>query len=113
MNDMTSAPPTTEELMHISLKVPSRVYWRLVNTAEAESQEVSELFYLACRAILVDFSTVEAIALKKLITQYTEQGYSDPAIGEMLGLQVRKVRKIRTLFGIKSAKELRSLRMKT
>ena len=113
MNDMTSAPPVIGEHKSISLQVPSKVYWRLVNTAESESQEVSEMFYLACRALLEDFSMVEAIALRKLILQGTEEGLSDPVIGERLGLQVRKVRKIRALFGIKSAKELRALRAKS
>lgn len=88
--------------MRISVQVPSWVYWQMVNTAESESADVAELFYVACRAVIADFSAVEATALRKIITRLAGDGTSDPKIGKLLGIPPRRVRAIRVHFGIES-----------
>lgn len=117
MGDVTpkSLPgdPQSSGHVNVSLQIPSWIYWRLVNAAETESQDVEELFYLATRALLADPSAVEAVALRKLVEGYTDGGLSDPSIASKLNIPVRRVRKVRSYFGIKSAKELRTLKTKS
>lgn len=89
-------------VVNLSITVPEWVFWHLVNTSETVHEEMSHMFYVAARAILSDFNAVEAIALKKIVTKYVEEGFSDPKISKILEIPAPRIRNIRRAFGIES-----------
>lgn len=94
--------PANPDEKRVALSLPDFIYWQLVSVAETEDTDIAHMFVLACRALIADFDGVEAIALKRVVTHYASQGYSDPAIGQLLGIPPRRVRAVRTAFGIES-----------
>lgn len=94
--------PSVFDEKRVALSLPDFIYWQLVSVAETEDSDMAHMFVLACRALIADFDGVEAIALKNIVSRYAAEGYSDPAIGQLLGIPPRRVRAVRSAFGIES-----------
>ena len=94
----------------IGLDVPDWIYWQLVSVSEAEQEDLGYMFVLASRAIIADFDAVEAMALRKFVSEKVEEGLSDPKIAALLGIPPRRVRAVRRAYGIVSKVKGRGLR---